>query len=323
MRAIKALTVLAVLATAAWCGYWFIGMRALDRAITNGLAHVPEVSAEAHHIQGFPNRFDVTLDQPRLAVDGVEWTAPFVQLFALTYRLNHLVAVFAHDQAISANGLQATLHSSDLRASLQMEAGLDLPLDRFTLVGRDLDLQLDQSTHSFDALRFATRRVAGNEHELAVLAENVFPDPGLMTQIDPEGLWPRRFEVLRADAELEFDRPLDRHLFDGPEPRLTRVTLTGGRIKSPEYDILAAGRLTPGDDGMLSGDVTLTVTGWRLLLERARDAGLLTPEYHGLLSETLAAMAVGESGDTIEAPLSVLNGDVHIGPLLLGTLPRV
>ena len=322
MRAIKALTVLAVVATAGWCSYWFIGVRALDRAITAGLAHVPEVSAEAHHIQGFPNRFDVTLDHPRIAVDGIEWTAPFVQLFALTYRLNHLVAVFAPDQGFSLNGTRATLHSGDLRASLEMEPGLDLPVERFTLVGRDLDLQVAQGTHSFDTLRFATRRTVGGAHQLALLAENVFPDPELMAQLDPDGLWPRRFDTLRADAELEFDRPVDRHLFDGPEPRLTRVTLTGGRIKSPEFDISATGRLTPGEDGTLSGDVTLTITGWRLLLDRARDAGRLTPDYHGLLTETLAAMAVGESGDTIEAPLSVLNGDVHIGPLLLGTLPR-
>ena len=61
----------------------------------------------------------------------------------------------------------------------------------------------------------------------------------------------------------------------------------------------------------------------RALLARLRDQGVLTPDYHELLSTTLAPMAIGTEGDTIEAPLSVVAGDVYVGPLLLGTLPRI
>ncbi|MCB1346276.1 MAG: DUF2125 domain-containing protein [Rhodobacter sp.] len=321
MRALRALTVLAVLATLAWCGYWVIGQQALDRAIRAGLAHVPEVSAGSHSIGGFPNRFDVTFNEPRVAVDGVTWTAPFVQIMALSYQPNRLIAVFAHDQALRVNGTEASLHSEDLRASMAMDATLDLPLDRVTLVGQGLDLLVGAANNRFDSLRLASRRIGPAIHEIAALAETVYPDTAMMDRMDPQGLWPRRFDVLRLDAEVAFDRPLDRHLFDGAEPRLSRLTLTGARVAWDGVDIVAAGRLTPDAEGRLSGDVTLTVTGWRRLLDLARAQGLLTPENQTTLAGMLGAMATGEGGATIAVPLAVVDGDLRMGPVVLGTLP--
>ncbi|MCB1390440.1 MAG: DUF2125 domain-containing protein [Rhodobacteraceae bacterium] len=323
MRALKWVTALAVLATAVWCGYWFVGARALDRVIDQGLAHLPEVSVQDHHIQGFPNRFDVTFDAPHIRVDGAEWQAPFVQLFALSYRLNHVIAVFAHDQLLLAGDTGAALHSEDLRASLLMEPGLDLPLDAVTLVGQQLDLSVDGGTTGIDRLRLASRRIDDRVHQLVALAEGVFPDPRAMDSLDPQRLWPRRFDVLRLDAEAEFDRVLDRHLFDGPEPQLARLTLTGLHATWEGVDIDIAGRLTPGRDGALSGDVSAVVSGWRRLLVLLRDSGVLTPDLHDGLEHALAAMAAGQDGQSLEVPLSVVDGEVRLGPLWLGTLPAV
>lgn len=323
MRAIKALTALAVIATLLWCGYWFVGERALDRAIRHGLAQVPEVEAQDFSILGFPNRFDVTFTEPRIHLDGVEWGAPFVQLFALSYKLNHLVAVFAHDQFLRAGGTETTVHSTDLRASLLMEPGLDLPLSAFTLVGEQLDLGQDGATQGIDRLRLASRRTGERVHQLVALAEGVFPDAAMMDRLDPDALWPRHFDRVRLDAEAEFDRPLDRHLFDGIEPALTRVTLTGADVAWTGVEISAAGRLTPDDEGALVGDVTVTVTGWRALLATLGAAGALSPEQQATLAATLPTMATGGQTDQLTVPLTVVAGEVWLGPLALGPLPRL
>lgn len=323
MRVLKALTALAVIATALWCGYWFVGERALDRAIRQGLAHVPEVSAQDFTILGFPNRFDVTFTEPRIDLRGAEWAAPFVQVFALSYKLNHLVAVFAHDQVLRADGVETSVHSSDLRASMLMEPGLDLPLEAATLDGADLDLAQGATRHAMDRLRLASRRIGPRAHQLVALAEGVFPDPALMDRLDPDALWPRRFETLRLDAEAEFDRPLDRHLFDGTEPALIRLTLTGAEAAWNGVDIAATGRLTPDEAGLLAGDVTLHVTGWRALLATLGAAGLLTPEQQATLAGTLAPMQDAGQDERLEVPLAVVAGVVHLGPLALATLPRL
>ena len=154
-----------------------------------------------------------------------------------------------------------------------------------------------------------------------MLAENVFADTAVMERRDPDGLWPRQYTEVRLDAELEFDRPLDRHLFDGSEPTVTRLTLTGGRLAWGESTIGLAGRLTPGDTGQLSGDIVLTITGWTALMARTRAAGLLSDDNRGLLSPVLNALAAEVRDDRLEVPLAVVDGDVRIGPLLLGSLP--
>jgi len=321
MRAIKALTVLAVLATLGWGGYWFAGAQALDRVITTALARAPGISADSHSIRGFPNRFDVTLERPRLALPGGEWSAPFVQFFALSYRLNHLIAVFAQDQALRLTGLDARLHAQGLRASVVMEPGLDLPLDRVSLVGESLGLTLNGLVHATDRLRLASRRLDAVTHEVVALAETVFPDPALMDALDPQRDAPRRFDLLRLDAELAFDRPLDRHLLDGREARLTRVTLTGGQAAWDGVEIALTGRLTTDSNGALAGEMTAAIIGWPVLLESLRASGIVDDQFHALLSQTLATMAAG--GDVLEIPLSVVAGEVRLGPLVLGFLPRL
>lgn len=323
MRALKALTALAVIAAVIWCGYWFVGARALERTLRQGLARSAEVEVQDLVLRGFPNRFDVTFTEPRIRAAGVEWGAPFVQFFALSYKLNHLIAVFAHDQFATLGGVETTIHSADLRGSLVLEPGLDLPLEALTLVGADLDLMQTGATQSIDRLRLASRRTGAREHQLVALAEGVFPDPAMMDRIDPERLWPRRFDRLRLDAEAEFDRPLDRHLFDGIEPALARLTLTGAEAAWTGVDIAVSGRLTPDATGALTGDVTAAVTGWRDLLATLGAAGLLTPELQATLASTLGTMAEAAEGDRLIVPLSVVSGEVRLGPLWLGLLPRL
>ncbi len=321
MRALRILTVLAILATLLWGGYWFAGRTALDRLLVQGLAQVPQVSLAGHSIRGFPNRFDITLDQPRVSVPGLDWSSPFVQVFALSYRLNHLVAVFAQDQALTLGGRAALIHSQDLRASLVMEAGRDLPLDEVVLAGTGLDLRIDGSQTQIDALRMASRRIEGRRHRVALLAEGLLPDATLIARLDPQGHWPRRYTVLRLEAEAEFDRALDRHALTGAPPQLAQLTLTGARLGWQDSEIDLSGRLTPDAAGVLSGEVLVVVTGWPALLERARAAGLLQDGGEGLLGPLLRALPTESNGERVEVPLSVTAGDVRLGPLLLGTLP--
>jgi len=321
--AMRILAVLAVVATLGWCGYWLVGARALDHAIATGLTSSSVIDASDHTIQGFPNRFDVTVESPRFETDSLQWSAPFVQFFALSYRLNHLITVFAHDQRISVLGRDATLHSEDLRASLVMEAGLDLPLDRFTLIGQQLELSTEGQTHRLENLRAASRRLSEREHEIGVVLETVFPDTGHLDRIDPERHLPRRLDVLRLNAEVEFDRALDRHAVGGPEPMLVRWTLTGGRAAWGGTDFVASGELSPGLDGLLSGIVELSVTGWRELTDRLRASGGIPPENDALVSLILQGLVNPEDANRIDAEFTVTNGTVYLGPILIGAIPAV
>ncbi|GAB4270008.1 MAG: DUF2125 domain-containing protein [Pararhodobacter sp.] len=317
------LTFLAVIAALAWGGYWFVGSRALDRAIDAVVAASPEISTAGHSIMGFPNRFDVTFNAPRIETGGLRWEAPFVQVFALTYRPNHLLAVFAHDQRLVALGQDVAIHSDDLRASLVMEAGLDLPVDRFTLVGLQLGLSTHGAHHQIDTLRAASRRLSDTVHEVALVMETVIPDPALMGRLDPAAIWPRRFDVLRLDGEVTLDRPLDRHSLDGPAPRIESLALTGARAAFEDVTIVLTGRLVPDAGGLLSGDLGVSVTGLRALMPRLRAMGLMPDAHDSLAARALEGLVRADDPDTLEAAFVVERGVVRLGPLSVGHLPPI
>lgn len=319
----RILAVLAVAAVLAWSGYWFVGERALNHAITTGLAAAPEIEVADYSIYGFPNRFDVTFDQPRITANGVQWSAPFVQVFALSYRLTHLIAVFAHDQTVSIGGQDALLHSGDLRASLVVAPGFDLPLERFTLVGEQLDLSTAGQSLRADALHAASRRISEREHELVVVLNTAFPDPGAMDRADPNRNWPRWFDELRLGAQVEFDRTVDRHVIDGPEPQLVRLTLTDAHAAWEGTEITATGRLTPNNEGLLSGDVSLTVTGWQALMQAVRASGLIPTEHDELITRAMQGLVNADDPNRIDAAFAVTDGAVYLGPILFGQIPAL
>lgn len=323
MRVIWGLLVVAVFATLGWGGYWFVGARAMDRAVSAVLQGNPAVSAESHSLQGFPNRFDLTLNAPQVVQGGMEWRAPFVQFFALSYRLNHVIAVFAHDQQFTLLGQELSLHTEDMRASLVMAPDLSLALERFALVAEAPALSTAGETHRADTARLASEVLEPQRHRLVIELENAFPDTAVMNAHDPRGHWPRRFDVLRLEGEVEFDRPLDRRALEDAPPRLTGLALTGARLVFDGSAITARGRLVPDAQGYLSGEMVLEVQGWRALMRRARDAGLMPAEHDTLATMALQSMTGPENPDRLEAPFAVRAGDIMLGPVVLGSIPPI
>lgn len=320
MRVIWGLLAVAVIATLAWGGYWFVGARALDSAVARTLAGNPMLSAASHSLKGFPNRFDLTLTEPRLEQAGLRWRAPFVQFFALSYRPHHIIAVFAHDQQITAQDREFALHTSDMRASLVMEPGLALAVERFALVAEAPALNTDGQTHRAETARLASRAIDERRHEAVIELANAFPDPAFMAALDPENHWPRRFDVIRLDAEARFDRPLDRRALDGMPPQIEALALTGGRLVFEDTSITATGRLDVDERGYLSGDVTLTIIGFRPLMQRARDSGYMPAEHDFLMTLALQSMVDPGNPERLDAPFTLREGVVMLGPVVLGTI---
>lgn len=323
MRVIWGLLAVAVIATIGWGGYWFAGARAMDRAVSAVLQGNPAVSAESHNLRGFPNRFDLTLNAPQVVQGAMGWRAPFVQFFALSYRLNHVIAVFAHDQQFTLAGQELSLHTEDMRASLVMAPGLSLALERFALVAEAPALRSHAGTYRADTARLASEALEPQRHRLVIEIENAFPDTAAMAALDPQGHWPRRFDVLRLEGEAEFDRALDRHALDSAPPQLTGLALTGARLVFDGSALSVRGRLVPDAQGLLTGEVVVEARGWRELMRRARDAGLMPAEHDTLTTMGLQAMTDPQVPDRLEAPFAVRAGDIMLGPVVLGSIPPI
>jgi len=314
----RILLALAILASLGWGGYWFVGARALDQAVGATLRGNAALSATEHRVRGFPNRFDLTVTEPRITAPGATWQAPFVQIFALSYRPNHLIAVFPNDQGFSLAGIAGTLGTADLRASLVMRPETALPLDRTALVAEQPALDFAGMVQRADVLRFASRALAPERHELALEAEVLFLDPALWALVDPSGQFPRRIDALRLQGEVELSAPLDRNLLEGASPQLADLVLTGLSASWEGVDIAITGQVRADPAGRATGDVVVAITGWPALLAQLRASGIEVPP---MLAAGLSAMADPATPERVEVPLRLRAGLVQLGAFSLLELP--
>lgn len=328
MRALLWLT--AVLA-ALYSGYWLVGSRALLSGVETALTQMKSegradyTSVELH---GFPSRFDLTINGPRLiSADGQQsWQAAFVQLFALSYRPNHLIAVWPDEQVLTIGGDILTLHSTDLRASVTLGASLSLPLNHAEVEGQGVDIASDLGWQLItEKLVFATRHATpdAKSHELALVLSGLAPGNDLRRLLDPEGKMPALADTARATLIADFDRPLDRN-FVTAEPRLTALRALDLSFIWGPVSLTAKGDLSVGVDRFPTGKVSVTVRGWRDLLSLLVTAGALTPDMASTLENGLAAIETGTGQSSeLKLPLTFDRGLMRLGPFLLGPAPRL
>lgn len=328
MRALLWLT--AVLA-ALYSGYWLVGSRAVLSGAETALSQLKAegrgdyTSVELH---GFPSRFDLTINGPRLiSADGQQsWQAAFVQLFALSYRPNHLIAVWPNVQVLNIGGDTLTLHSTDLRASVALGTSLGLPLNHAELEGHAIDIASGFGWQLLaEKLVFATRQATpdAKSHELALVLTGFAPGNDLRRLIDPEGKLPALADTARATLIADFDRPLDRS-FVTAEPRLTALRALDVSFIWGPVSLAAKGDLSVGADGFPTGRIGLTIRGWHDLLDVLVSAGVLTTDLAGNLENGLAAIATGDGENSeLNLPLLFDGGLMRLGPFLLGPAPHL
>ncbi|MDP2084262.1 MAG: DUF2125 domain-containing protein [Gemmobacter sp.] len=322
----RALLWLTVLAFAGWSGWWWVASGAARTGAETTLATMQAQGWQVDHdglsVAGYPNRIDLTANAPRLdSPDGRwGWSAAFAQVFALSYKPWHLIAVFPPEQTLRTPVGPWALWSDSLRSSLVLVPGSDLALDRFQLSGEALRLGGGVATGA-DSLSFATRPAVGEAlaHDVGLDIRNIHVDPRLTATLPP-GLLPDRAAVVRLDAVAGFNRPLDRHALTTP-PRLTGVTVREARAEWGAIRLHLSGRLAPDAAGFAEGQLDLRLEGAQTALELAVATGLIAPNARGTWAAMLASVAPGATPVTL--PLRLSRGMVSLGPLPLGPAPRM
>jgi hypothetical protein len=312
-----------------WSGYWFVGRGAVERGAEAFFAAAPAQGLEASHaglaVRGFPNRFDLTVTEPRIADQGgaFRWQAPFVQLLSLSYRPWHVIAAFAPEQRLTLGAMDFLLDSAKLQASVVVTPNTRLALDRTTLVGDELALSSAQGGWTVRAteLRLASRSLSdlGDQHQIGLEAKDLRPDAEFSAGL---GGLPARIDTLRLDAVLALTAPLDR--FAGEvRPQITQIDLRDAQILWGQTELLAKGQVTVSA-GTPEGRIDLTLRGWRQIVPALVASGIIRPELAQTAERMLEALAL-QSGDAevLNLPLILAGGQMRLGPLPLGPAPRL
>lgn len=323
-----------VLALAAiWAGYWLVGARGMERALAGWLdARAAEgwvAEYQSVDTQGFPNRFDTTIAGLELAdpATGVAWSAPFFQILTLSYRPNHVIAVWPSEQTVASPYERIAVESDRMRGSVVFEPDTALTLERSTIELAGVTLTSTAGwTAALETGQISTRQTPALEHHHDIFFEagDLRPAEPVRAALDPAGVLPEVIETMRIDMTAGFDGPWDRFAIEDARPAVTFLDLREVRARWGEMDLRASGELEVDAEGVPEGRITVRAENWRQMLEVARSSGLVPEALMPTVARGLELLA-GMSGtpETLDAPLDFRNGRVAFGPIPLGPAPRI
>ncbi|MDW4549433.1 DUF2125 domain-containing protein [Defluviimonas sp. D31] len=310
-------------------GYWVVGSRALLDGTEAALAEMRAAGLAdfgAVDLSGFPSRFDLTVSTPELmSADGrLHWSAPEINLHALSYKPHHIVALLPATQDIRIDREAFKLDSKDLKASAVFGIATDLPLIRAQTVGTEMSLTSD---HGWGAAateaRLAVRRgTAETEQELGVELFGLSLSGLPARLIEATGALPAKGEHVRLDAKLRLDRPLDRFA------QVEGIAVTGAEIRSAELEwgplrVTGQGAVERLAGGTPDGRIDLSIKNWRAALPLLTRLGLIREELAPTVESAFEQLALaGGDAETLSLPLTFSNGRVSLGPIPLGAAPR-
>ncbi len=315
-----------------WGGVWVVASRAILKGTEGWLAAQPadgpRVQASDVAVQGFPNRLDLRVADPRFGdpVTGITWQAPFAEVDTLIYKPWHVIASLPPGQRINTPQGSATLDSTRFQASLRVTPSSALPLAQIGLTADALSLRTDDGgTTGLASMRlaFATEGDDANIYSLGIEALGLAPDPGFLAALPARTTLPHMAEALRLRARLTFTAPLDR--FAGEtRPALSGLDIAEAALTWGPIRASATGNLAADAEGYAEGRLALSLTGWQAALDLAAAAGLLSPDQLSTASE-LASRAATAAGtpDRIDLPLTFANGRISFGLFPLGPAPRL
>lgn len=321
---IRWLIALVTAAALLWSGWWLVAstlaLRATEAGVETLRADGWDIAYDKLSIAGFPNRFDTTVEAPRVTTpDGaVAFAAPFFQVFALSYRPNHLIAIAPPEMAFETPRGRIEITSGDLRGSV-VGSGLSEPvLMRFTLAGRSVGIGAGDLGVTLDTGQIATRQAGSDAvHDVALTLSGLALSPALPALTDPGGVLPAAIETVSADAQATLTDAVGM----GLSPRLAALDVRAASLAWGDLRLDVEGRLDVAADGTPEGVLTLRAEGWSQALRLAVGLGLIAEQRLPLLTAGLGGMADGDGALTLDLVLA--DGQMTLGSIPLGPAPRL
>jgi len=313
-----------------WGGYWFVGERGFEAAAKGWFATLQDNGKAASYsdltVQGFPNRFDLTITDPDFSdpATGFDWQAPFFQVLSLSYKPWHVIAAFPPEQRLVLPPEAMTIRAAKLQASVVAKPQTSLPLDRLSLVGEALEAVGDRGWKvRAQTVQFATRLDESRMdwHEIGLNIGNLTPDAALIEQFG--AVLPPEVAMIRVDAHVGMTAPIDRKVLE-TRPQIAALDLSDLRIDWGTMGITATGKVVADIAGFAEGDAVLRLENWQVALDVAQSMGILAPDKRKLWERAAQFLAKRSDGlDTLELQLRFAKGLTLIGPLPVGPAPRL
>ncbi|KJZ19231.1 DUF2125 domain-containing protein [Loktanella sp. S4079] len=328
----RRLTFLVIFLSVAYSIYWFVGHRAVESAtqtmITEARQDGWQISYTDLNTTGFPSRFDTTATDITVSPINQQWTwqAPFLQVFALSYQPNRVIAAFPNEQIVEIAGQTIAVSNSSLRASGAVAARTDLAFDNATIEGDALSIASDLGWEISIARAIAAMRMqtgAENRYDAFFELGDLSLPREVGLQIDPNGQLGTDVSKFVIDSAITFDRPLDRHVLEGgaAAAQMTNVTLRNVTLEWGPVVIRAQGGVEIDRQGIPDGRITFRSQQWRDMIDILVGAGVIDADIAPTVTTIASSMVAGDG--SLEMPVVFAGGMMSLGPLPIGPAPRL
>lgn len=320
----KLLLTIVLVVAAIYAGVWVVAARGLDRGLQAALdaaaAQGWQIETSSLETSGFPSRFDVTAQDLSVTTPdrSTTWQTPWLQSAALSYRPNRVIVTLPSDQQVTTAGQTLAISSDGLRASFGVAADTRLSFDALTAEAQRLTVTSDLGWSLAAGPSLLALRPLGP-------AANTYEGYVDLTELQLDVPLPSSPETtarLTADTTVTLDRPLDRMTFQTAAPAVTAVTLNSLDLTWGPVQLTGQGAVDVDAAGVPSGEVVLSIAGWRDAVTLMTEAGWIAPDQQPTLVR-MASLMAGGSGDTLRLPLTLANGGMALGPVPLGPAPRL
>lgn len=324
----RGLIILIIVAFAGYSGWWWIGRTAQVEGFARWKATQQQAGWQVDvgdmSVSGYPSRFDTRLRDLALAPASREWIwrADGFDIYALSYKPNHLILAWPGIQHLSLQGRELALEADVARASAVMMPNLRLTLNRFQFEGKDLAIRADgqplvKVAQAGVSIHHSGEDTAPTYDLYLQVVEAAMPEvlQSLLGDADPRRAAP---VTLRVDADLTLDAPLDRTL---QTTGVEAVDVVQAELLWGSQRIAAMGRVQAGTDGSAEGALDLEFSDWPAFLELLQRGGLLSPTMAQVLLNGFGKPANGSIAGAIR--LDLRQGQVFLGPVVLGPAPRL
>jgi hypothetical protein len=322
----RALIWVTVLLGALWAGiWWFASGAALQGAQALIDGSDGQVSAADVSVSGFPNRVDLTLTEVTLKGPDQSWTAPFLQVFAMTWKPWQLIGVLPPGSQLRTPSQDITLNGTKMRGSATLTPTKDLALSDAIVEGHGLELSSTLGWQvTAEGLFGAAQEdlTQKNAYRVGLTLRNIGFDTTMAQSLSSLGL-PQVLAQIHLDAKAVMSSPLDR--FSGQSnPRIETLGITDLSFDWGTAKGSIVGDLLSGTDGFAEGELRIHVQDWRKVLALGVLFDALTQDQADLLGRGFAEIAKGAAGnETIDVTLTAAGGLIYFGALPIGPAPRL
>ena len=308
----KRLIIICVVAGLAWSGHWFWSAHQLRQQTEAWFEARRAAGWEARYddltVLGFPNRLDATFTDLTVAdpAGSVRWQAPFLQVFRLIYKPEHLILVWPEDQTLTTAAGTTTVSDEGMRASLVLDEGEVL---RSNLEARSLTLEMPGGVLAMTDLTAALAHIDADSYRLAFNASGPAAEDETTSGFS-------------ADATFTLDAPLTQDSLNGPPPQPTGISLRLAEYRIGEASLKLSGDLDLDAEGVASGTLSLQAENWRELLDAAGARGDLPTALVTPLDQSLTLVAnLRGNPETLDLTLEVSEGRLSLGLIPVGRIP--